>query len=84
MRNKIIVIGGLGFSAIHLAHLAMQDHQVEIIHCTEGLEKVKPLIDSFSDSRHLVKNTIIPEIKLIQTRDSKGKLFEPVKSKYHK
>jgi N-acetyl-gamma-glutamylphosphate reductase len=82
--RKVYIIGDIGFSAIHLAHIAMQHHQIEIIHRTEELEKVMPLIDPFSNGRNLLKNTIIPEIELIQTRDSKGKLFEPVKSKYHK
>jgi len=83
MKGKVIIIG-CGLSAIHMAELAIRNHQVEIIHTPEGLNKVMPLIDSFSTGPILLKNMIIPELKMIETRDSKGKLFDPIKSKYHK
>ncbi|MES2798094.1 MAG: hypothetical protein V4683_19150 [Bacteroidota bacterium] len=82
--KKVFIIGNIAFSAMHIAELAMTKHQIEIVCQNSPSEKEMPNRDCFASEPFVIKRLVIPQLQQDQFRDKKGKLFEPMKSKYHK
>lgn len=82
--RKVIIIGNIGISAMHIAELAMSKHKIEIVSANVPSIKEMPIRYCFASEPFVIKQLVIPELQQDVLRDKKGKLFEPMKSKYHK